>query len=292
MCPLEIPHSFVPGTKAKANEVNSNFNAIKTFVDFNERKIADNEYEISKLKEDKADLYGDVENKFVVADPVGDVDAVNKRSLMSLTSNTKDYIGGFELTKYDDYTITAEPGNAWDSTYTYMFNQSTALQTTIPSTTGSNATRYVYIKGNSDVASELIISDNSVTPEGIADADKYRMLGSLVTDSEGKISDVHSESNDITQTDMQNLASSVCGYPNGDIITTAKSWTATENAWVICSWSGGGCHSVLYINGKKVLDKKAGTGRGTHDTISFPLKKGYSFSMGGSSPSATIIAMG
>lgn len=290
MCPLDIPHSFVPGTKAKANEVNANFNSIKTFVDANEVNIAQNELSISGLQENKADLNGDIENKFQVADPTGNYDAVNKQTLSALTANTRDYIGGFKLTKYSDDTITADPGSAWDSTYTYIFNQSTALQVT-QSNLGASATYYVYVTGGEDADNTLVISLSNATPELPSGATVFRMLGSFLTDSSSKISEVYSETNDITQADMQSIANSVFGYPNGTIIRSATSWTATENAWVFCSWSGDGCRSILYINGKTVLDRKAGTSRGTHDTVSFPLKKGYSFSMGGSGPSATIVSM-
>ena len=48
--PLEIPYTFIAGTKAKASEVNSNFNAVKTLVDANEVNIAQNELDIQNLE--------------------------------------------------------------------------------------------------------------------------------------------------------------------------------------------------------------------------------------------------
>ena len=256
MCPLDIPHSFVPGTKAKANEVNSNFYAVKTFVDANEINISQNEDSIRKLQEQKADVTGDVENKFQVANPEGPYDAVNKQTLTVLTSNTKDYIGGFELSKYDDTTITANPGSAWDTTYTYMFNQGTALQVSLSSTAGSGATKYIYIKGKDGETNELIVSDNSVEPEGLSSDYKYRRLGYVTTDSNGKILLVYSDSSkSINMVDIFTSIMPDWTKPNSRSINT--SYTADVPGWVQWECNEDNTTRNLFINNYVVARVRA-----------------------------------
>lgn len=258
MCPLDIPHSFVPGTKAKANEVNANFNSIKTFVDANEVNIAQNELSISGLQENKADLNGAIENKFQVANPTGNYDAVNKQTLASLTANTRDYIGGFKLTKYDDYTITADPGNAWDSTYTYMFNQPTALQVT-QSNLGNNATWYVYIVGGENFTNELFLSASNVNP-GV-EGKVFRLLGSFTTDDEGKILLVYSDSN--MTINMVNVFTAMMPDWNKREARSANvTYTATVPGWVQWECNEQDTTQNLYINNVVVARVRS---EGAHD---------------------------
>ena len=203
---LEIPYSFIPGTKAKANEVNSNFNAVKTFVDTNEADIATNQSDIMNLQNNKADLNGDISNRFQVANPTGEYDAVNKQYFMDNIANTLDYIGGFKLSIQGDTSISASAGSCWDSTHEFMITSATAL-TKDQSNLGQNATYYVYVCADEEGGSnELVFSLSNSTPELPSGYDYFRMLGSFTTDSSGNIKDVFSNSNSVTQADIKNIA--------------------------------------------------------------------------------------
>lgn len=50
-----VPYSFIPGTKAKASEVNANFIALANLIDANKEIVAANNLEIIELMKDKAD---------------------------------------------------------------------------------------------------------------------------------------------------------------------------------------------------------------------------------------------
>lgn len=187
---LDIPYSFIPGTKAKANEVNSNFLAVKTFVDTNEANIAANQSDIQNLENNKADLNGNISNRFQVADPTGNYDAVNKQYFKANIANSLDYIGGFKLTKQSDTSISASAGSCWDSTYEYMITSDSAL-TKDQSNLGNNATYYVYVCADKETTNnELVFSLSNSTPELPAGFEYFRLLGKFATDNDGHISQV------------------------------------------------------------------------------------------------------
>ena len=211
--PLDIPYTFIAGTKAKASEVNSNFQAVKTITDQNEVNIAQAEIDITTLQTTKADLNGAIENRFEVADPNGNYDAVNLQTFERLTANTRDYISGFVLSKYSNDTISATPGSCYDSTYEYIFTSDSALQVS-QSNLGANATYYVYITGGPDADNELVISSSDTTPELPVGATLFRRLGSFKTNSNSEISTVSTDS----VYDVQSNPVAAGGYltfPNG-----------------------------------------------------------------------------
>lgn len=187
---LDIPYSFIPGTKAKANEVNSNFLAVKTFVDTNEANIATNQSDIQNLENNKADLNGNILNRFQVADPTGNYDAVNKQYFKANIANSLDYIGGFKLTKQSNTSISASAGSCWDSTYEYMITSDSSL-TKDQSNLGNNATYYVYVCADKETTNnELVFSLSNSTPELPAGFEYFRLLGKFTTDNAGHISQV------------------------------------------------------------------------------------------------------
>lgn len=187
---LDIPYSFIPGTKAKANEVNSNFLAVKTFVDTNEANIATNQSDIQNLENNKADLNGNISNRFQVADPTGNYDAVNKQYFKANIANSLDYIGGFKLTKQSNTSISASAGSCWDSTYEYMITSDSSL-TKDQSNLGNNATYYVYVCADKETTNnELVFSLSNSTPELPAGFEYFRLLGKFTTANNGHISQV------------------------------------------------------------------------------------------------------
>lgn len=78
------PFTFAAGTKARANEVNTNFDVLYAQVNTNISDIASLSNEISGFDLTKADVNGSALNTFAVKDPVNSSDAVNKGYVLDL----------------------------------------------------------------------------------------------------------------------------------------------------------------------------------------------------------------
>ena len=81
------PYTFTGGTKARANEVNEDFDRLYAQVNINISDIANINNDIDSLETSKADVNGDPDNIFMVKDPVSDYDAVNKHSVESIVAS-------------------------------------------------------------------------------------------------------------------------------------------------------------------------------------------------------------
>ena len=77
------PYTFVAGNKARANEVNEDFDVLYQQVNTNITNIANAESELENLDATKADINGSSSQRFAVADPVSPGHAVNKRYLLT-----------------------------------------------------------------------------------------------------------------------------------------------------------------------------------------------------------------
>lgn len=152
--------TFVPGTKAKADEVNANFSVLKDAVN------------------EKAAMNGDSSQNFSVADAAEDEHAVNKSQLNDLSEDLNAEInkigtkfciksgnttgGEGDLFTYSVYELTAKIAGTYDN---LVIADYTGLQTTISSTpdtlnlTGNADGEYnIFI----DTDGELYILDNTI----------------------------------------------------------------------------------------------------------------------------------
>ena len=185
-----IPNTFIAGTKAKANEVNENFTSAKQFMDNLETEQATNTADILQLEQNKADLNGNYEQRFQVADATNSFDAINKQTLLNLVKNTQEVINGFRLSKFNDTTVSATAGSCYDSTFEYMITSANSLSKT-QENLGNDAKYYVYVCADKDTGNcELVISLSNTTPELPSGFEYYRQLGYFNTDDEGNISQV------------------------------------------------------------------------------------------------------
>lgn len=185
-----IPNTFVAGTKAKANEVNENFTSAKQFIDNLETEQATNTADILQLEQNKADLNGNFEQRFQVADATNSFDAINKQTLLNLVKNTQEVIKGFVLSKFNNTTVSATAGSCYDSTFEYMITSTTSLSKS-QSNLGDNAKYYVYVCADKDSGNcELVISLSNTTPELPSGFEYFRQLGYFTTDRNGNISQV------------------------------------------------------------------------------------------------------
>lgn len=189
-----IPNTFIAGTKAKSGEVNKNFTSLKLFVDTLETNQATNTTDILQLEQNKADLNGNNEQRFQVADATNSFDAINKQTLLNLVSNTQEVIKGFVLSKFNSTTVSATAGSCYDSTFVYMIKSNTSLskaQTNL----GKNAKYYVYVCADKDNGNcKLVISLSNSTPELPAGFEYFRQLGYFTTNGDGEINQVSNNS--------------------------------------------------------------------------------------------------
>ena len=192
---LIIPYTFKAGTKAKAAEVNANFQQTKQFVDSLETLIGEHDVEIMSMKDNKADINGSSNNRFRVADPVSSKDAVNKGFLTDSIENTIEVIRGLQCSKNSYSVITVAPGMCYDSTYKEAIRNYNYIKYTTP--TKAKNTRYnIFICGNDTPGDvKITISTNNLTPNIPSGYPYYRRIGGLLTDTNGNISYVYSEAN-------------------------------------------------------------------------------------------------
>src|SRR5574344_295577 len=96
---LIIPYTFVAGTKAKAAEVNADFSAVATEVNSIGSDVTQAQASIALLENSKAAINGSSTNRFAVANPINNYDAVNK---IYFTDLTKYLLVGLRIRKDDD----------------------------------------------------------------------------------------------------------------------------------------------------------------------------------------------
>lgn len=231
------PYTFTAGTKARASEVNANFDALYTEVNSLESKIIDYESQIQELQNTKADINGSYLNRFAVANPITNYDAVNKQYLQNATANSITYINGLGITKVGDATISVDAGSCYDSTDTQLLVLENSLEKQ-NQTQAASSIYYVYILSTTGGEDILIFPESSLPSE----YSYHRRIGSYTTDSDNKILQINveqlsqysSSSTFFAQTskDITNLVTPdySAGYSIGD------GWTAVTDG--LCFFQG------------------------------------------------------
>lgn len=276
--PLQIPYTFIAGTKAKANEVNANFLAIKNLVDTIEVTQTEQGNDITALLAQKADLNGNQGELFRVADAESDYDAINKATLEELTYNTRALFWGLELTRIGDDTISVSPGGTYDSTFEYMIKSEITL-TKQQSNLGNEATWYVYICAEEGEENLIVFSANGTTPEVPVGYSYFKRLGYFTTNEEGDIDQVFSESATGTNKDAA-WKRYACGFIGGLVYqggaqSSGKSFDF--NTWLSVRSNGDNNKLRVYIDGVQVAYCGSASGRNTGACVMVPLMKGQEF---------------
>lgn len=284
--PQNIPYTFTPGTKAKANEVNADFQAVKAFVDDLEVISNNNTTNITNLQNNKADLNGNISEIFNVADPVTAYNAVNLQTFNKYTSNTKAWISGFELSIYDVHTVYASAGSAWDSTYEHVLMSDTALMVT-QTNLGNNATYYIYVVGNDDDEVQLIFDLSDTNPNLPVGYTYFRRLGNVTTNGSGEIVSVSSESNDASSNKPQAI---LPNYSNRVMQSVGTTYTAPTDGLLIVGHQNGYTNDQRYLyfncSGLSVPMARMSNGTGFfQSTTTYPLSKGDTYSITGATSS-------
>lgn len=185
------PYTFIAGTKARAGEVNQDFDVVYSEVNRLGTEILGIDVDIQNISDSKADINGNATQRFQVANPENSYDSVNKNYLENSILNIKDYINGLTIVKDTDNTIRVSSGSCYDSTYTTMM-VSTGNITKENTTQLSNGTYYVYIiSDDSGYQVDVLITTSSVTPPLPSGYTVYRQIGSYTTDDVNKIDDIY-----------------------------------------------------------------------------------------------------
>lgn len=264
-----IPFIFKAGQKAKANEVNDNFASVKGFVDVLEDNLGDIETNVAILESNKANVNGDMTQRFQVANPSSAFDALNLQTFQDMTKSYREVISGFTPSKAANNVIAVTGGSCWDSTFVYQIIQDTSLTCNITGL-GANQTYYLYVVADKDTSTNQIVYNASpsvpLLPGGY---EYYRRIGSFTTDGDGNVDTVLSEG----ETGDSN---SKIGFIGSVIGTAAGDTTLTENRWLYVSIgpNTGYRESKVTINGVEVLYYHGGSNYGDGRGTTIPCQKG------------------
>lgn len=229
------PYTFTAGTKARANEVNANFDTLYSQVNLNISDIATNSNEIDNLENNKAEVNGSSTQRFAVADATSSSDAINKQTLEKAITPLFGYINGLTITKDSDSpndTIIVDIGSCYDSTNSkvLVLDASVSKQNT---NQGANTTYYVYIIGTSTGnTTDILISSTDVEPTLPTGYTLYRLIGSYTTDSDSNIRTIYSYSNTNMQSETFVSLSLNIGVGTTNLLTYLPVDDFTYSVWV------------------------------------------------------------
>ena len=282
------PYTFVAGNKARANEVNEDFDVLYQQVNTNITNIANAESDIENLDTTKANINGSSAQRFAVADPVSSGDAVNKRTLIKQIGNSIDYIGGLTISKDSgspDDTILIDPGAAYDSTKTVVLalDVITSKQNT---TQAANATYYVYIIGNSTGSTtDIIISTEASVPTLPAGYTLYRKIGSYTTNSSNAINSINYYGNDTESNNSSyGLYNDVSNMLSVDwshrVSKSANAYHTAYTMGFLRMLAGNANDFTVWINGDEV-GRNICTAGSYSGNIFYPVGKGDTYYVGG-----------
>lgn len=231
------PYTFTAGTKARANEVNADFDTLYSQVNINIADIAQNKLDIEDLESTKAEINGNATQRFAVADAVNSTDAINKQTLKKSINNTIDFISGYTIEKdinSPEDTILVNPGSCYDSTKEVVLS-SEVVQSKQNASQSASTTYYVYVIGDdSGNQIDVLISTLSVTPNLPSGYTKYRQIGSYTTDDDSKIN-IISYYGDVANKDnnINNLISSIMpDYSKAQTRINGTEYLASSNGWL------------------------------------------------------------
>lgn len=184
------PFTFVAGTKARANEVNADFDELYSQVNKNISNISQNALDIDNLDSNKANINGNSTEVFNVADATANTHSVNKQTLFKYIENTLDYITGLTISKDSgspNDTIIVTAGSCYDSTKSVVLTLANSTSKKNENQ-AANATYYVHIIGNATGSStDILISTSQLSPTLPAGYTLFRYIGSYTTNGSGNI---------------------------------------------------------------------------------------------------------
>ena len=185
------PYTFQAGTKARAGEVNQDFDILYSEVNRIGTEILNIDVDIQDILSSKADVNGNATQRFQMAIPEASYDGVNKTFLENAISNIKEYISGYIITKDSDNTIIVSPGSCYDSNFATIII-STGNITKENTTQSPDTTYYVHaIADNTGRQVDILISTQSNSPALPYGYTIYRQIGKFTTNDDGNIDTIY-----------------------------------------------------------------------------------------------------
>lgn len=255
-----IPYTFVAGTKAKANEVNANLRTLVTEINSQENQLVQVQSDIENLETTKASLNGNSSQRFSVANPVNSFDSVNKQTLSKSISNSVNFIDGYGIHKATNTTFIVDAGTCYDSTSSVILNKTVSSSKEI-SPISASTTYNVFVVGD-DTGSyvDIIYSTTSVDPPLPSGYTKYRLIGTVTTNSNNQISLVSSIGK-VNGSDVYKYV--VADFTNPKQYYANTSTTIPSAGWVVCRMgSGEGVRAYLNKNNICVMENDQSQGGG------------------------------
>lgn len=279
------PYTFSAGTKARANEVNADFDTLYSQVNSNISDIAQLDRDIDLVELTKADVNGNSTQRFAMANPVNPTDGVNQQTLNKSLTNVLNYIDGLIITKDSaspNDTIIVSTGSCYDSTKTVVLKLSNTT-TKKNSGQGASTTYYVHIIGNDNGSSvDILISNSRTSPTLPTGYTKFRCIGSFTTNSSKQIDSINSYSNTFSNSKSEIIYWSMPNYKTGVNVSVPyynNKYTAPyDGVFVLCGAKdsdGGGGDMRANINGTQTAFGwgEQGVGGDSYSTNYIPLKK-------------------
>ena len=277
------PYTFQSGTKARASEVNQDFDILYSEVNRIGTEVLNLDLDIQNVADNKADINGNPTQVFKMANPMDSYDGVNKDFLENAISNTKDYIGGFIITKDTNDTIIVSAGSCYDSTYSTVII-STGNITKQNTAQLANGTYYVYIiSDNSGRQVDALIATESVTPPRPTGYSLFRQIGYYTTNSDNVINNIvyygEEANRDKSNSGILNVVAP--DWANKVSKTVNTEYVAESNGWIVAegSASGGNPTMRVYINNVEQVIIGYHGGGGSSYTIPMicPVAKGDTY---------------
>lgn len=278
------PFTFTAGTKARANEVNDNFDILYSQVNSNITEIENNAEDIDELTLNKANINGNSTQRFAVADPISNSDAINKQTMFGYLGNTLDYISGLVISKNSgnpNKSILVTPGAAYDSTHSIVLKL-TGNTTKTNTTQAANATYYVYIIGNATGSSiDILISTTNVNPTLPSGYTLYRLIGYYTTNSSSNISYVGYYGNNVTSDNSVSSIGSKIMPKISAGVSISSGYTAPSSGWLYikCSANNSSQSALAYINNVEVYGFKHNDGYAMNCGCMIPIAAGQTFTV-------------
>lgn len=246
------PYTFQAGTKARASEVNQDFDILYSEVNRIGTEILNIDIDIQNVAEGKADINGNAGQVFKMADAVDSYDGVNKNYLENSIANIKDYISGFIISKDTDTSIIVSSGSCYDSTFTVVINSTGNI--TKENTIQGAGTRYVHVISDSTGRqADILISSQSIDPALPSGYTKYRLIGSIIIDSENKITSISyfGNASNVDNSAYTKFYSIMPKYGSHINKSADVTHTATEQGWVfLYAVATNNRRLYYYINGE------------------------------------------
>jgi len=252
-----VTYTFTAGTKAQAGQVNKNFQDCINGINQNASEITQNASDISSLQSGKANKNGSSSERFSVANPTSQYEAVNKGYLENAITPVLDYINGLIITKSSNTEIAISAGSCYDSTQKELLALSSSYTASYSGTLSASTTYDVFIRKSKSTSSvDCAILAHEAEPS--SSDYYYRKIGEIITDGDTYISGTTSYS-----------SSSVLSMPNYSsgihIPQESFPYTVPFDGWIrFCANTGTSSTSgevKFYVDGSEVWFQRSGAGQ-------------------------------